>query len=263
MTTTSRRVEFPDGKAANTFNIITPALDCDFIISASKLKTHGLSYYTGAVKNLFGCIPGLEKAGTHASHPDKNRFNRLLCDLCELLRPAFSITDGVVGMEGAGPTNGTPKAANVIGGAINPYALDLAMCECVSFAAGSVPVLTAAARDGLVPRSARELELIGDRFEPFKTTFTPAAGGSTTGLLSLASGKLLPAALREYIREKRSPWPVFGESCIGCGKCAEICPRQVITLTNGKAQADYTSCIRCYCCQEMCPIGAITLQRRH
>ena len=258
-----RRAEYPAGKVCRSFNIISPVLDADFVISAAKLKTHGLAYYTGAVKNLFGCIPGLEKAGTHASHPDKRRFNRLLCDLCGLVAPAFSIVDGVVGMEGAGPLNGNPKEVGVIGGAVNPYALDLAMCECVSFSPRSIPVLSFAADDRLVPRSAQELDLLGGcETSRFKTEFVPATGGKSVGLAALALGKLAPHRLREAIRERRSPWPLFGDGCVGCGHCAEICPRRTISLSGGKAHPDYTACIRCYCCQEICPAGAITLVRR-
>ena len=246
-----------------SLSVMAEALESDFVISVAKLKTHGLAYYTGAVKNLFGCIPGLEKAATHASHPDGRRFNRLLCDLCELIRPAFSIVDGVVGMEGAGPMNGSPKEVGVIGGAVNPYALDLAMCECVCFAPRSVPVLAFAAEDRLIPRSARELELLGGcGFERFKTAFVPAAGGSSVDLASLILGKIAPRRLREAIRERRSPWPVFGERCVGCGQCVKICPRGTISLASGRAQPDYSRCIRCYCCQEICPADAIELARR-
>ena len=56
---TYKRVTFNEGKQAQDFDIISPVLDADVVFSMAKLKTHGLSYYTGAVKNLFGTIPGL------------------------------------------------------------------------------------------------------------------------------------------------------------------------------------------------------------
>ena len=51
------------------------------------------------------------------------------------------------------------------------------------------------------------------------------------------------------------------EKCIGCGRCAESCPRQVIQIQGGKASIDLKNCISCFCCQEMCPVGAVAIRR--
>ena len=260
--TEHRTVENPTGLVGRSFDLIAPALDADFIISCAKLKTHGLAYYTGAVKNLFGCIPGLEKAGTHAAHPDKEEFHRLICDLCDYLCPTFSIVDGVVGMEGPGPSNGSPKEAGVLGGAKNPYALDLAMCECISLSPTSVPVLREGVRRGWIPRTANDLTLTGTDLASLRTVFRPAVGGRRVGLAALAVDKVIPPRLITKLREWRSPWPRMTEACVRCGKCAEICPRQTITVESDRAKPDYSRCIRCYCCQEICPADAIKLGRR-
>ena len=49
--------------------------------------------------------------------------------------------------------------------------------------------------------------------------------------------------------------------CIGCGKCAEICPQKTIHLQDKKARIDPAHCIRCFCCHEMCPVKAIDVYR--
>ena len=56
-------------------------------------------------------------------------------------------------------------------------------------------------------------------------------------------------------------WKEYGSRCIGCGRCAESCPRQVIQIQGGKASIDLKNCISCFCCQEMCPVKAIGAKR--
>lgn len=259
--TTHRRVDC-SGEYCKAFDIITPVLEADFVISAAKLKTHGLAYYTGAVKNLYGCIPGLDKAAMHATYADKRVFNRVLVDLCELVRPGFSVVDGVIGMEGPGPSGGTPKFAGVIGGAVNPYALDLAMCDVAALPAKLVPMLGEAMARGLCPADAKALEYIGEKPDAYRTEFKPAIGVNRgKNSLTFFASHVLPRKMREAMRDRRSPYPVIQSGCVGCGRCAEICPRSVVKLDSGRAKIDYSGCIRCYCCHEMCPARAIELKR--
>lgn len=259
---TSHRRVACDGEYAKEFDILTPVLEADLVISAAKLKTHGLAYYTGAVKNLYGCIPGLDKAALHAVYADKRVFNRVLVDLCELVKPGFSIVDGVIGMEGPGPSGGTPKFAGVIGGALNPYALDLAMCDVATLPAKLVPMLGEAASRGLCPNDASELDHIGDSPAAYRTEFKPAVGvNKGNNSMGFFASFILPRKVREAIRDRRSPYPVIQQNCVGCGKCAEICPRQIVKIEQKRAVIDYSACIRCYCCHEMCPARAIELKR--
>lgn len=259
-----RKVKFSQGKFAKEFNIISPVLDADFIISVAKLKTHGLAYYTGAVKNLFGAIPGLEKAGFHSLYPNKYKFNGVLVDLCEYIKPGISFVDGVIGMEGAGPSGGNAKHVGVIGASLNPYALDLAMSDLVSLPQSKIPILTEAAVQGLVPENVGKLEFLGDDPRQFKTTFQPAIKGTRRGnpIVFLITRYLLPKKWKEGLSNKFTPWPKIVDKCIACGKCVEICPRQVIEIENKKAKPDYSGCIRCYCCHEVCPVQAIELVKR-
>lgn len=259
--TSHRRVD-GGGEYCRSFELLNAVLDADLVVSAAKLKTHGLAYYTGAVKNLYGCIPGLDKAAMHAAYSDKRVFNRVLVDLCEVVKPGFSLVDGVIGMEGPGPSGGTPKFAGVIGGATNPYALDLAMCGVAMLPASLVPVLGEAAARGLAPADERELEYIGEAPDAYRTEFKPATGSHRSrGSMGFFASFVLPRGLREAIRDRRSPYPVIQQNCVGCGRCAEICPRGAISVADGRAKVRYDDCIRCYCCHEMCPARAIELKR--
>ncbi len=258
-----RHLKYPQGKYSKGFEIIAPVLEADLIINVAKLKTHGLTYYTGAVKNLFGTIPGLEKARFHSRFPDRYKFSGVLVDLCELVKPDISFMDGVIGMEGAGPSGGKAKHVGVIGASINPHALDLAMSDLVSLPLRKIPMLTEAIQRGLVPEDAGQLEYLGDAPNKFKTTFQPAIEGHSRGnpVLFLLERYLLPKSWKESLSNMRSPWPKILDHCIACGKCADICPRQIIEI-HQKAEPDYSGCIRCYCCHEVCPVQAIDLVKK-
>lgn len=89
-------------------------LDADVIVDLAKLKSHALTKFSGAVKNYYGTIPGLQKVETHARFPDYGDFGSMLCDLCAYFagnKPTFSVLDGIVAMEGNGPTGGEPEGA--------------------------------------------------------------------------------------------------------------------------------------------------------
>ena len=58
---------------------------------------------------------------------------------------------------------------------------------------------------------------------------------------------------------ENKPNPIKSK-CIGCGKCASICPAHAITMVNKKPVIDRKKCIKCYCCQEFCPVGAMIVK---
>ncbi len=251
--TSSFEREFKDGVRINRAHIITPVERAEFIISAAKMKTHGFAYYTGAVKNMFGVIPGLNKAVMHSRFPDKKAFCEMLVDLCEGVRPDLSVIDGVVGMEGAGPSGGTPKKAGVIIGSLSPYAADVAAMKIMGLDLEKSYVHTCAVKRGLVS----DIECEGAPIENFMTEFEPPYKRENGTLLSV-----LPSAARAKIERIFAAYPLVNKSkCIGCGECARSCPESTIQIIDKKAQIGYKKCIRCYCCQELCPARAIDIKR--
>jgi uncharacterized protein (DUF362 family) len=105
----ARVVPFPQGQLINQFEIAEGVLASAGLISISKLKTHALTRMTGAIKNQFGCIPGMRKAEYHSVLPNADLFSKMLVDLNLLLKPRLYIMDGIIAMEGNGPRNGTPR----------------------------------------------------------------------------------------------------------------------------------------------------------
>ena len=109
MDSSTRTVSLPEGKVLRQAEIITPVAEADGVIDLCKMKTHVLMSMTGAVKNLFGVIPGLSKVGYHATHPDHETFADVLLDLTGYVKPRLSLMDGILAMEGDGPgSSGTP-----------------------------------------------------------------------------------------------------------------------------------------------------------
>ena len=111
----TRTVSLPAGRVLKQAEVIAPVAEADGVFDLPKLKTHVLMSMTGAVKNLFGVLPGLSKVGYHATHPSQEQFADVLLDLAEYVRPRLSIMDGVLAMEGDGPgASGTPRHAGVL-----------------------------------------------------------------------------------------------------------------------------------------------------
>ena len=109
-----RTVSFPDGHLIKQFTIAEGVAAADGLVSLPKLKTHALTRMTGAVKNQFGCIPGMLKSEFHARMPDIEHFSQMLVDLNRLIRPRLAVMDAVIAMEGNGPRNGDPRPMNIL-----------------------------------------------------------------------------------------------------------------------------------------------------
>lgn len=249
----SFELEIPNGARLKKAQVISPVKRADFIISAAKMKTHGLTYYTGAAKNMFGVIPGLQKAAMHSRFPEKHAFCEMLVDLCEAVSPDFSIIDGVVGMEGAGPSGGNPKSVGVLVASRNPYAADLAAIDIMGLARDKSPLHANAIKRGLVG----EPELCGSPLTDFRVGFEPAYKHAPKTSLTI-----IPGGVWKFVSRIFAAYPnVIKEKCVGCGECAKSCPEQTIEIKDKKAVISYKKCIRCYCCQEMCPARAIKIER--
>ena len=244
------------GKKVNSFDIITPIVHADAVISAAKLKTHGQMTYSGAVKNLFGSIPGLMKPEFHYRFPEKPDFGSMIVDLCETVKPVISFIDGIEGMEGNGPTGGSPKKLGLVFAGTNPHAVDLAASSMIGFDADDIPTLAEAVSRGLCPPDISGLELCGDGAQSKKAKF------KVPDSISLDFMAGMPDFLRVPLGKAFTPHPsIIKKVCVGCGKCAESCPQHTIKISGGKAQIDYSKCIKCFCCHEMCPQRAIKIKR--
>lgn len=256
--TSFTEVHFSEGKTVKSIPIINPILDADVIISLPKLKTHAMTSYTGAVKNLFGTIPGTYKAELHFRLNERKSFCSMLVDLHECVKPTLSIMDAVWGMEGNGPTAGQNRYIGLVMASANAHALDMAACHLIDYTPEEVDTVYEAVKRGLVAQNADGLEILGEAIEPLviKDFIKPE---SHFNLLKLIS---LPASLNAWLTNALASKPKINYSeCIRCGECARCCPPKAIDMSSGKPQIDEKKCIKCFCCQELCPKGAVKIHR--
>lgn len=246
----SEKVRFKKGSIAKSFMLAKNLPEA--IINLPKMKAHQLTTITGAVKNIFGCVHGLNKAAYHATHPDADSFSKMLIDLNLLLKPKLHIMDGIVAMEGNGPASGTPRNMNVLLVSSDPVALDATFCRLINIKPETVPTNKYGQEYGLGTYKEQNIILMGDDIEGLKVKDFDSPKRSTISKLS----RFIPF-IRKLIMKK----PVIDpELCKICGICVEACPVKPKALKNVKEKPpifNYDRCIRCYCCQEMCPHKSI------
>ena len=256
---TAREVPFPDGHLINKFEIAEGVMSSDGLVSISKLKTHALTRITGAIKNQFGCIPGVRKAEYHSVMPNASLFSQMLVDLNLLLKPRLFIMDGIIGMEGNGPRNGTPCPMHVLLFSTDPVALDATVCRLIDLDPSMVEPLVHGEAFGL--GSAYDIQYVGDPLESF---VQPDFQVNRSHVPTTTDRSFLSTS---FMRRFTSPRPVIDPTlCIRCGQCVKICPAKPKALSwrsNERIDIpvyDYAKCIRCYCCQETCPAKAISVE---
>ena len=254
---TSETVSFPEGQLIKQFALARGALDVDGIVSLPKLKTHGLTRITGAIKNQFGCIVGPLKPEFHARLPDVDRFARMLVDLNRCLRPRLFVVDGVVAMEGNGPQGGRARPMNVLLFSRDPVAVDATICRLIGLDPDLVPPIVHGAASGL--GRATDVALLGDLIDElavvdFDVNRHPRSTTGRPGWASRLARRLVVP--RPAIRPER---------CTRCGTCVAVCPvtpkavRFADEARSCPPEHHYDACIRCYCCQELCPEETIEI----
>ena len=247
---------FPDGAVLKRFSYTGWLDGCDEIINFCKLKTHGMMAMTCAVKNFFGVIPGTMKPEYHFRFPEPTDFANMLVDLQVYWKPKLHIVDAVTAMEGNGPTAGTPRHLGLVLAGDDPFELDQVCAPLIGLRPEQVPTQQAALDRGLVRDVPLPRELAAYRRTDFRLPPT-----KSTLFRSLLPGKA-GEALGRSIQTLISPRPTLPPArCVGCGKCAKLCPAGAIELVGGKPKIRRQACIRCFCCQEFCPKGALEAKR--
>ncbi|MFW5945421.1 MAG: DUF362 domain-containing protein [Candidatus Natronoplasma sp.] len=244
--TESEKISY-DGRIKKSFEFLELSQEVDGIINLPKLKTHSLTVFTGAVKNSYGLIHGLNKAAYHGQFKKLNDFGKLLLDISDAVSPRLSLMDGIWAMEGDGPSSGDPIKTECVIASKDPVICDHAACKVVGIPDNKVPTLYEADYD------KEEIEYIKRQPNSFEKEFEYPSGGSTPWWV--------PDYLSDFFSNLYLDRPTLNkDSCTQCWECEEICPVGAIKERGYGPKISWLKCIRCYCCSEVCPEEALLVK---
>lgn len=244
------KIDVPGGVQMKKLWIAKDVLDADKIISLPKMKTHILTQYTGAIKNFFGCIPFGERMHAHVLGRD-DMFSEVLSDIYSVVKPSFCIMDGIIGMEGDGPSHGESKHFGIVVAGSDCVSVDAVCSNLMGFQ--NINTIDVAHRRAFGMGDLSKIDILGDKINPFNIKM-PAQNMRRSQNMAA----LMPKIIRNYIAKtflKFEP-RVDISICKKCGICQKACPANAITM-NGYPHFDRSKCIKCFCCHELCPDGAI------
>ncbi|MEA1910525.1 MAG: DUF362 domain-containing protein [Spirochaetota bacterium] len=261
-TTGKTTIRTETGKLQKEFKVTSIINEVDMVISLPKMKTHQLMYFTGAVKNLFGLLPGLSKSPYHVTYPNRHNFGEMILDLLEAVKPSYSIMDAVIGMEGPGPGNGYPKPVKLIIASPNAVALDIIASTIIGYDPVMIPINRLGLKRNFGLKQISDISVEGLNISDVKIDDYKLLGEKKFQNIIF---DLFHFRIFEKFQQKMKPKPYFiEEKCIKCGECIKICASNANWFedgSNGKFVAvDYNKCIRCYCCHEVCPVDAIEIR---
>jgi uncharacterized protein (DUF362 family)/Pyruvate/2-oxoacid:ferredoxin oxidoreductase delta subunit len=230
------------------FRVSHIVTEVDAVLNLPVFKTHALTILTGAIKNLFGIVPGGQKTHLHTVAKSGNDFGELLVDLYQAVPvPVLTIMDALRGMDGQnGPSGGRVLSIGKILASSNPVAVDAVMAAMAGARPGLVPTTRIAAERRLGPGRIEDVEVVGE-FEPIAGFRLPSAR-LAAGITGVAAAIAYPLIERRPLCDKKL--------CTGCRRCADDCPATAIAMSPYPV-IDRRSCIMCYCCAELCPEKAM------
>lgn len=268
--------DYPQGVLARNFQLVKAVEDNDGIVSICKFKTHALTQFTGAMKNQFGLIPGMLKAKDHVRFPTETAFTQMLADLNNCVRPRLFVMDAIVGMEGNGPANGTPRAIGLLIVSDDPVALDSVCVGMAGLDYNEVLAVKTGETSGVGVADHERIDIClietingiqsirwdkASKMIPLLKipNFVNAVSGASA--ISVLSTFLGPVAKKLILNRPA----IIHSKCTKCKLCVRVCPVEpkAIEFSEKKQKIvyNYGRCIRCFCCQELCPFAAIEVQK--
>ncbi|MBL7070805.1 MAG: DUF362 domain-containing protein [Candidatus Omnitrophica bacterium] len=248
-------LRFEKSRMVNGYAIAEEVFKAASVISLPKLKTHMLAGMTGAVKNTYGMVPGLHKVECHRRMPKIRDFAKIILDVFEITKPRLSIMDGIVGMEGDGPTSGKPRKLGLILASPDAVSLDAVVSHLVRLPFQKDVMLNEARRRGAGETNLDKVEILGEKIDSIgiKGFRLPITIRGMLAVPDFAAEFIMKAVdFRPFIDEKK---------CKKCGICKNSCPVDVITINEDVSRIDNKGCIKCFCCHEVCPYKAVYVKR--
>ncbi|MDP8230665.1 MAG: DUF362 domain-containing protein [Candidatus Gorgyraea atricola] len=239
-----------DVKMVRGIPISSYFFECDKIINLPKMKTHSLTTLTGAIKNMYGAVSGLIKTEYHKRFPNPREFVGTLVDVYEIVKPHLVLMDGIVSMDGDGPSAGRLRDTGILMAGSDGVAIDSVFSHLIGVRPSDILTTKEANKRGLGEISLENIEVVGESvsenfIEGFKLPHS-----KKLFMLPDRTLKMLASFIRfgPYINK---------DICKKCDICTKSCP---VSAIKGFT-IDHHRCIRCMCCHEVCPHNAIELRR--
>lgn len=247
--------DLPLNRKIREVHISKKVLEFDGVITIPKLKTHALVGFTGAIKNLFGCVPGMRKTKYHflAIHPKD--FSQFMVDIFSIVKPRLGVFDGIVGMDGNGPSGGRRNQYNVIVSSGDCVALDLIGSMIIGFKPSEIDQVKLANKQNLGQADLSKINILGEKLQDVihKDFLRPPGRGKIA--------QYMPQFVASIIGKFIWAYPEINKSkCTVCKTCVKSCPAGAISLHDGFPLVDRKKCINCMCCHELCTYYAIEIK---
>jgi len=261
--TITRRLAYPQGRIYKGIEISEAFFSVDVIVNLPKFKTHAFTHISGAVKNLFGTIPGLRKSRMHARLPDQRGFCTFLLDLAGAITQGFDppkkvlhLMDAILAMEGEGPgPSGAPKQMGCVLAGTDPVAVDWVAASVAGVNMDKALTIGMGFERPFAVSSPEEIEVVGDSISSCALSDFVASKHKIYGGICWP---MTSPTVKNWFVERPVPQP---DKCVLCYQCQKTCPASAISQAPPGAKVpryDYRKCIRCFCCMEICPEAAIS-----
>ena len=259
--TESLEVPVPRGKAHKKLRIPRVIMEADKLINIPKMKTHHLTTLTCAMKNLKGVLPGRDKQLSHV-----RGLHQAIADINKVVHSDLVVVDGIVAMEGMGPTFGKVVPLGVVVAGTNDLAVDAVCARIMGIEPNDVEHLRIAFHD--FSMDVEDVETVGTPLQDLKATLQ-IPHESRMYTLAQRSAHVLDRYFYQTVRPGRSLFPLlsglFGghpridaSKCSACGLCVRSCPVDAIDLPAKRIRA--SKCVDCLVCSELCPLQAVYIK---
>jgi uncharacterized protein (DUF362 family)/Pyruvate/2-oxoacid:ferredoxin oxidoreductase delta subunit len=225
-------------------------LQAPYVLNVPKFKTHIQTIITGAIKNMFGMLPGEEKSMIHCKARSLQDFSKALVDIYRVRPPDLTVMDAVVGMEGNGPSSGTPIPIKKVLASDNGVELDAVVAHMMGLTPGEVPMLQYAHEQGLGEIDIEKITVIGGL--PRIPRFKVPSRALVKFITPLSSRYYDFLAIRPHLNK---------EKCVRCWECIKKCPVSALHQ-NGYPRINRDVCVSCFCCVEVCENHAMEIPSR-
>jgi len=221
-------------------------LNADMVLGLPKLKTHSGLRMSGAVKNMYGCLPGGYKQLGHIRTENDLELSDIFIDICETVKPSLFIMDAIMGLDGGPSSAGKARFTGRVITSSNAHALDAVAAKILGYNPMEIPTLIRAHERGLID-DFRSIEIKGTLPD---VKFKKLIRGPVELKKEKDSIFITDTFVTPFISKKK---------CNLCMECIDFCPAKAIihdSEIGGFPLIDYSKCIHCYHCLYACPAQA-------